>query len=126
VVCHGTFFNKNVAFGVDIEDDQVIMDHEVDEAIQDLEDGLSHESEDDDEPQVIDNCVAALARPPSMLEAQGYIDQTVAYLKYWELPAKMLQHAECLQRGIWNHKLSLPKSSPTINTFFPKKTKKDE
>ena len=107
-----------------IEDDQIIIDHEVDAAIDELENitQVAKDSEDDDEPEEIYSFTKPAAESPSNLKVIEYITAIKDYCKHHKLSEEHCKSLETVQRAIWSNRLSRPKFSPTINTFFSKKT----
>ena len=128
-VTEGTFTNhewESIAeHWADIEDDPFIIDHEVDEAIQEMNNVLTTNEagnyDDDDEPEQFYNNGEPLENPPLVQDVNAALSLVRKYFNHYDFPLGFCQNLDTFDREIRNHRMSLPKSSPSITSFFQRK-----
>jgi hypothetical protein len=113
-----------------VEDNPVIMDTEVDDAIEALErDNSASQADDcdDDEPETMaapppqDDSNNKIAPPTSFAEAQTAFDTLKSYFKAIKLPDKDTIHLDRLVNAVRAHSSSRPTTNPTLHRFFRQK-----
>jgi hypothetical protein len=111
---------------IHVEDDPNIIDAEIDEELEDLEkaelmEGRDADDEDDAGESNVLMVVDDTDAPPaaiSFLEAEQYLQALQQYSRSIKLPAKEAALLDRYGRSLRAYRLSLPKSSPTLLSFF--------
>ena len=119
---------------IHIEDDPDIIDAEIDEALDDLEKPeLMEGRHSDDEVDFGESNVLMVGdntdAPPAMitfLEAEQYLQVLKQYSRSIKLPANEAAMLDRYGRSLRAHRLAMPKSSPTLLSFFAPLSKKPD
>ena len=115
---------------INVEDDPNIIDAEVDDAIELLENATLFSDErfngalidDDDEPKEF-MPITQNVPVPSFQNAESSVDVLRDYCEGAKVPTETRFLLDRFAQQIRAHRLSIPKTSPTIDSFFGKKPK---
>ena len=115
---------------INVEDDRNIIDAEVDDAIELLENATLFSDEiyngalidDDNEPEELMH-ITQNVPVPSFQNAESSVDVLHNYCEGAKVPTETRFLLDRFAQQIRAHRLSIPKTSPTIDSFFGKKPK---